>query len=197
MFPLPSLQERVMLKMACEICGRTMLPCSLKVHMSTVHKNPSKAEKPITQDEIEVHSKMKRAAATKWVCEASLLLSAPQYIEFGPDEPGPLDCLPCVSKILHQMAIKSDSGTARTVISLSCNLYGIDKNVQDFSQESSWIVVSWNAKPGMGDSPILQNFVFFVTQWPCKLQFTSLSCVLNKTSSRNAKLWARGNSRGY
>jgi hypothetical protein len=64
-FPLSALQERVMLKMACEICGRAMLPASLKVHMSTVHKNPPKVEKPITQDEIEVISKMKRAAATK------------------------------------------------------------------------------------------------------------------------------------
>jgi hypothetical protein len=54
-----------MLKMACEICGRAMLPASLKVHMSTVHKNPPRVEKPTTQDEIEVNSKMKRAAATK------------------------------------------------------------------------------------------------------------------------------------
>jgi hypothetical protein len=51
-----------MLKMACKICGRAMLPASLKVHMSTVHKNPPKVEKSITLDKIEVHSKMKRAA---------------------------------------------------------------------------------------------------------------------------------------
>ena len=45
-----------MLKMACEICGRSMLPSSLKVHMSRVHKNPPKVE------EMEMLSKTKRAA---------------------------------------------------------------------------------------------------------------------------------------
>jgi hypothetical protein len=54
-----------MLKMACEICGRVMLPASLKVHMYTVHKTTPKMETPVTPDEIEVNSKMKRAAATK------------------------------------------------------------------------------------------------------------------------------------
>lgn len=51
--------------MPCEICGRVMLPASLKVHMYTVHKNPPNVEEPITQDEMKVDSKMKRAAATK------------------------------------------------------------------------------------------------------------------------------------
>ncbi|PNF19015.1 hypothetical protein B7P43_G12399 [Cryptotermes secundus] len=59
--------ERVRLKMPCEICGRVMLPASLKVHMYTVHKNPPNVEEPITQDEMKVDSKMKRAAATKAV----------------------------------------------------------------------------------------------------------------------------------
>jgi hypothetical protein len=54
-----------MLKIGCEICGRAMLPASLKVHMSTVHKNPPNVEKPITLEEIEMLSKIKRAAATK------------------------------------------------------------------------------------------------------------------------------------
>jgi hypothetical protein len=54
-----------MMKMECEICGRSMLPVSLKVHMSTVHKNPPKVEEVITLEELEEQSKMKRAAATK------------------------------------------------------------------------------------------------------------------------------------
>jgi DNA-directed RNA polymerase beta' subunit len=62
-----SFEEFVMLKMACVICGRVMLPASLKVHMSAIHKNAPKVEKRITQNEIEVKTKMKRAAATKSV----------------------------------------------------------------------------------------------------------------------------------
>jgi hypothetical protein len=41
-----SFEECVMLKMACKICGRAMLPASLKVHMSTIHKNPPKVKTP-------------------------------------------------------------------------------------------------------------------------------------------------------
>jgi len=54
-----------MMRMPCEICGRSMLPVSLKVHMSTVHKNPHKVEEVMTLEELEMLSKMKRAAATK------------------------------------------------------------------------------------------------------------------------------------
>jgi hypothetical protein len=54
-----------MMRTECEICGRSMLPVSLKVHMSTVHKNPPKVEEAVTLEDLEVLSKMKRAAATK------------------------------------------------------------------------------------------------------------------------------------
>ena len=48
-----------MLKMACEICGRSMLPASLEVHMSTVHKNPPKVEEVMTVEEMETLSKQR------------------------------------------------------------------------------------------------------------------------------------------
>jgi hypothetical protein len=66
-FYLPAPQERLMMKVECQICSRMMLPASLKVHMSTVHKNPKAVEekKVITLEEMEMQSKMKRAAATK------------------------------------------------------------------------------------------------------------------------------------
>jgi hypothetical protein len=54
-----------MLKVDCKICGRVMLPASLKVHLSTVHRNPKVEVKPVTLEETEMQSKMKRAAATK------------------------------------------------------------------------------------------------------------------------------------
>jgi hypothetical protein len=44
-----------------------MLPASLKVHMSTVHKDPKVDEEKevITLEEMEMQSRRKRAAATK------------------------------------------------------------------------------------------------------------------------------------
>ncbi|XP_021918407.1 uncharacterized protein LOC110829207 isoform X4 [Zootermopsis nevadensis] len=79
-----SVQERLMLRVECTICKRIMLPVSLKVHMSTVHKNP-KAE-VMTLEEMEVQCKMKRAAATKAVSLMQEFIGEEEVVE-GTEKP--------------------------------------------------------------------------------------------------------------
>lgn len=62
-------QERRALMESCPVCGRTMMPSSLKVHMGAAHSNkPSvSGTEEVQEEDIQNFVRGKRAAATKYV----------------------------------------------------------------------------------------------------------------------------------
>lgn len=61
-------QERDALMESCSVCGRIMMPSSLKVHMGAAHSNkPDSVSDDVQEEEIQNFVRGKRAAATKYV----------------------------------------------------------------------------------------------------------------------------------
>lgn len=78
-----SQEEKEAMKIPCTICGRVMLPCSLKVHMGQEHRNPGSKEPPKIVEE-EVIPLTKRKAARKAESKLEEVLAEEQKDENKP-----------------------------------------------------------------------------------------------------------------